>query len=353
MLLIEPPASSLLLEARSPAYAAPPPDRLGVEYMPPDILAACAAQMQGGFGARPLRIWLLRDVFVAMEGLVFDHQGRVFAPSVTQHHHTEIEWAAGQVDAAIRGADTERHTLPLVLGKKRGVSNYGHWLLEMLPSLHFARQRIGSDALGVLVHDVTEPQLGGVMLQSLRRIGVADRLVRVSGMAPVRVDRLLLVEGLTAHGMYMSPLVTPAMSALADGITGEGHERVFIRRGTDMRRDFADPSRIEMLARRAGYHVMDTDGLTLEQQIAQVRNAKVVAGAMGAAMTNLVFAAAGAEIRVFAGGAMPDTFFWFAATVTGRRFQELRCRQAEEVRGLPYDRALLVSDETVDAFLAA
>ncbi|MCQ8277828.1 glycosyltransferase family 61 protein [Acetobacteraceae bacterium KSS8] len=300
-----------------------------------------------------MRIWLLRDVFVAFEGLVFDDAGRLFAPSVTQHHHSEIEWARQQVVAARDSGLAPRIDGPVILGSKRGAHNFGHWLIEMLPMLHFARERIQSGSLGVLVHNVTEPQLGGVMLHSLRRLGVPDTMVRVADVEPVRAERLLLVEGLTTHGVYMSPLIAPAIDSLMRDIPGEGHERVFIRRGRGMRRDFANPAHVEALARMHGFHVLDTEGLSLEQQIAALRDARVVAGAMGAAMTNLVFASPGAEIRMVAGADMPDTFFWFAATVTGRGYKELRCRQADEVQGLPYDRALMPTDAEIHAFLGS
>ncbi len=347
---VDPPSSALLLESRSPAFDAPPPELRYPERIPPDIAAACAAQRQGRFEARPLRLWLLRDVIVACEGLVFDRDGALLRQSVTQHHPSEIDWARSQIAA---GGDMARHTLPLVLGKKRGAANYGHWLLEILPMIHLARDLIRGGGLGVLVHDVTDPQLGGVMQDSLRRIGVADQDVRVCDARPVRVDRLILVEGLTSHGTYMSPRIMPCVAALRDGVAGAGHARVFIGRGAGMRRDFQSPEHVEALARAAGYHVMNPDHLTLPEQIACLRDARVVAGAMGAAMTNLVFAAPGAQIRMFAGASMPDTFFWFASTLCGHRYREMRCEQAEEVQGLFYDRALLAPDDDVRSFLGA
>ena len=348
--LIDPPSASLLFETQSPSYDAPPPEIRYAERIPADIAAACGAQRQGHFEPRPVRIWLLRDVVVAYEGLVFDRDGNLFRQSVTQHHALEIDWARARM---VDGPDMPHLTHPVVLGKKRGAANYGHFLLEILPMLQLARDRIRSDTLGALVHDVDDPQLGGVMQDSLRRIGVPDRLVGVSGLMPVRVDRLLLVEGLTVHGTYMSPLVAACIAVLRAGTRGAGHERVFIARGNEMRRDFRDSARVESLAREAGFHVMNPDGLTLPEQIACLHDARIVAGAMGAAMTNLVFAGAGARILMFAGATMPDTFFWFASTVFGHHYREMRCDQAERVQGLFYDRALLVPDDDVRSFLAS
>ena len=140
--MIDPPSSCLLLEAQSPGFTAPPINRIGAELMPADVLAAGFAQSQGSFTPRPIRIWLLHDVFVAFEGLVFDRSGQLLAPSATQHHPSEIEWARARIAEAQTSGAVPRIDLPVVLGSKRGAHNYGHWLLEMLPMLHFARQRI-------------------------------------------------------------------------------------------------------------------------------------------------------------------------------------------------------------------
>lgn len=345
--IIEPPASSIVMQITSPAFRPVAPEIINPGLIPDRVVAASWAERESFFAPGPVTVWLLQDVFVACEGLVFDRHGALYGPSITQHTEAEIDWATEQVQRVLAGGSAELQDRVLILGKKRGAGNYGHWLMEMLPMLHLVVDRLRGERIGALVHDVGDPQLGGVMQTSLRRIGLADARVSVAGNAPVRVSRLILVDGLTRHGVYMSPLVRDCHERLMHGVGGAGHERVFVARGTGMRRDFADPSRAEAVAREAGFHVIRTDGLSLVQQISAVRDARVVAGAMGAAMTNLAFARTPAQAILFAGAEMPDTFFWFVANHFGHRYREIRCLQADAdaTYGASYDRTLLIADE--------
>ncbi|NPD67225.1 glycosyltransferase family 61 protein [Lichenicola cladoniae] len=351
--IIDPPDGAVLMHIASPGFRAVEPDIINSELTPASVYAAVAAQREPVFAPRTVTAWLLQDVFVACEGLVFDHHGALYGPSITQHAPAEIEWAAGQVREAIAGATVPGHDGPLVLGKKRGAANYGHWLMEMLPMLHLVLSRVQGDRLGVLVHDIHDPQLGEVMQSSMRLAGIADEQVRVSNRFPVRVRRLILVDGLTRHGTYMSPLVRACHDRLAHDSRGTGHERVFIARGIGMRRDFARAAELEALAERKGFQVLRTAGTTLQQQIGAVRDARVIVGAMGAAMTSIAFARPAAQVLVFAGAAMPDTFFWFVANQFGHRYREVRCRQTEVEAGASYDRDLLITDAEFGRHLAA
>ncbi len=342
--LLDPPDSALLMQIASPGFEAVTPDIVHPERIPPDIWAASAAQRQPVFPPRPVSVWLLHDVHVACEGLVFDRGGRLYRPSITQHGSAEIEWAATAVRAALADHAAPSHDLPLVLGKKRGAMNYGHWLMEMLPMLHLVLTRLSDPKVGVLLHDVTDRRLGEVIRTCLSRLDIAPNRVRISDHRPVRVRTLLLVEGLTDHGTYMSPLVRDCHARLAHGIPGIGCPRVFVARGPGRSRNFADPAAVDALARDAGYHVLHPDRLSFLQQVATVRDARLVAGAMGAALTTSAYLRNPAEVLVFAGAGMPDTFFWFVATLFGHRYREVRCLQSDQsaATGVPYDRALLI-----------
>ena len=290
--------------------------------------AACRAWDQGRFAARDIIVRVLRDVFVAAEGLVFDRDGRLLRHSIRGHEPAMIDLAAGAVRDAVAGAPVRRHDLPLVLGKKRGACNYGHWMIEMLPALHLALSHLDDERIGVLVHDVDEPLLGRMMQQTLRRLGIEDRRVRVSGTEPVSVRELIMVEGLTDHGVYMSPRVCDCHDRLAHGINGRGIERVFLLRGAGMNRRFHDQGRMARLAEERGFTVLSPAGLGLDGQIALMRDARLVAGVMGSAMTNLVYAREGARATLFAPASMPDTFFWFIANLRGLHYREVRCAQS-------------------------
>jgi capsular polysaccharide biosynthesis protein len=325
--VVEPAGSGVLVGIRSPGFETVPPDFTQPELIPDSVRQACLAWEQRRFAPREVTIRVARDVFVAAEGLVFDREGQVLRASIHQHEPEMIAAAADAVGRAAMGEAVPTYDLPLVLGKKRGAGNYGHWMVEMLPMLHLALSRLADPRIGVLVHDVNDPALGHVMQATLRRLGVEDRRVRVSGLAPVFVRTLITVEGLTDHGTYMSPLVRECHDRLAYGIDGSGIERVFLLRGAGASRTFSDEPRMVRLAAEQGFAAVAPAELGLDGQIALMRDARVVAGVMGAAMTNLIYAREGTRAALFAPAGMPDTFFWFIANLRGLSYREIRCTQ--------------------------
>ncbi len=272
-------------------------------------------------------IRVVRDVIVAAEGLVFDRDGELLRYSIRQHETDMIDQASRAVQAVIAGEPVPRHDQPLVLGKKRGAENYGHWMIEMLPMLDLVLSRLADERIGVLVHDVGDTMLGQVMRQTLRRLGIGDHRIQASGLEPVRVRELIMVEGLTDHGVYMSPLVRDCHERLAHGVAGSGIERVFLRRGAGTGRGFNDETHMMQQAAARKFSVVSPYGLGLDEQIGLMRDARIVAGVMGAAMTNLIYAGEGTRAALFAPAAMPDTFFWFIANLRGLHYREIRCAQ--------------------------
>lgn len=323
-----PADGDVLVSIRSPGVETSAPELEGAELIPGSVREACSAWRQRRFVPRDVVIRVARDVFVAAEGLVFDRDGQLLRYSVRQHEPEMIEQASRAVQDAIAGKPVRRHDLPLVLGKKRGASNYGHWMIEMLPALHLALSHLDDERIGVLLHDVDDPLLGQMMQQTLRRLGIEDRRVRVSGIEPVAIRELIMVEGLTEHGTYMSPLVCDCHERLAHGVPGHGIERVFLLRGPGMNRRFHDETHMTRLAAERGFTALSPTSLGLDGQIALMRDARLVVGVMGSAMTNLVYARHGTRATLFAPASMPDTFFWFIANLRGLHYREIRCAQS-------------------------
>ena len=318
---------AVLIRSRSPGFSTHAPDFVHDELIPSSVRLACSAWQQRHFAPRELLVRHLRNVYVAEEGLVFTCDGRLVAASIHQHEPERIDRARNAVAHAVAGGPGPRYDHPLVLGKKRGAGNYGHWMVEMLPMLFLVLRRLADRRIGALVHDVGDRTLGRIMIETLRRIGLADECVRVSGAAPVHVRELLMVEGLTEHGTYMSPLVQECHDRLAHGIAGHGIERVFLSRGSVYGRGFGDEPYMSRLAAERGYAVLSPEALGLDGQIGLMRDARLIAGVMGAAMTNLIFATRGARAAIFAPALMPDTFFWFIANLRGLHYREIRCAQ--------------------------
>ncbi|MBK3733623.1 DUF563 domain-containing protein [Azospirillum brasilense] len=351
---ISPPDGSDILTLASPAFDAAYPRVVNRELIPQPILQSMEwAWNTPRFPERPVRVLRLADVWVAKEGLVFDREGNLYRETITQHSAGEVEQAHAAVLAAMEQGGVEAAADgPVLLCKKRGIGNYGHWMMEMLPKAWLVHQHLPALSARFLVAHVPG-HLNDSMAQSMAMLGIDLSRTIVADDAPRRFADLLVVDGLSEHGGYMSPLVLDALDALAGGVPAAGAERLFVtRRATGFRRVVGEDSLIAR-AQTLGYTLVEPGVLTLPQQASLFKGARKIVGVMGAAMTNIAFAAPGARVVTLTPAGMPDTFFWFIATLRGLDYTEVRCPQSGPVQGvMPWDTDLLLSADDQDRIFA-
>lgn len=350
--LVYPPPGSLIDQLTSPAFATSPPDIRNAHLIPPDIAAAMApAWSTRHFPERPVGVYRLDDVYVVGEGLVFDRDRALLAPSVTQHSPPEIAAALARLDHAIAAGTLVHDPGTTLLCQKRGLANFGHWLIELLPIAYLCLANVRTNGWSVLAPELPG-RIGAVIRYSLAAIGVPGAAIRLGDGAPRRVDSLILVDGLTAHGYTISPLVLPALDALMAAVPADPPAPLWISRAGSPR-SFWDEPDLERILSTLGWRILTPGSMPLHAQIAAFKGATRIAGVHGAGLTGLVFAPPGTPITTFAPAAMPDTFFWLLSALRGQAYREVRAPQAPVARGpTAWDATLLLSLPEVLAGLA-
>jgi capsular polysaccharide biosynthesis protein len=278
------------------------------------------------FEERALEVFVLRDVYVSEECLVFDNQLRVIENASDPYSEAEI---AEAIEGIIRllGQQTLPHFRSGVLSKRRAAGNYGHFLIEMLPMALIGRGFLVDPDPWYLVH-LVGPALQDAVFRAFRLLGVAlDRLLVKDFHQPVHFEELVVVRGLTQHGTYMSPLTVRTVETMSRVVPAGPYKKIFIRRVPGWNRGRALVNETEVLERLTarGFHALEPGSLSLEEQIAAFRGADHVVGVAGAAMTNIAFCRAGTKVTLLFPGSFPDTFFWFIATHKLLDYAEIRC----------------------------
>ncbi len=244
-------------------------------------------------------------------------------------------------------------TLPgtTVLCAKRGAANYGHWIYEMLPVAWLCRAQLRAGEWRALVPRA-EGRLAAAVQDSLDLLDIPPAHVAMLASTPQHASELLIFEGLTRHGVYVSPLVTDCLAALASTIPAVGAERLWVSRVRECRRFWNETELCAVLA-GSGWTVGEPGRVPLRQQIALFKGARHIAGVCGAGLTNLAFAAPGARVTNFVPAAMPETLFWLLSELCGHDYVEVRSPQAKMQVGVTaWDGALVLGLPDVLAYLA-
>lgn len=299
----------------------PAPIVIGEGLIPARIRRAMSRGWDSGtFDHRPIQMIEIEDACVTGQGLVLSRDGSIIAESITQHSEKEVDEATSSFPRLRREATVVpgRH----VLARKRGDHNYGHWLVECLPKpVLAAESSLPFD--GIIVPDMSGP-MAAVIADSLHLLDLDRyRITHASATGAQVFERLVLVDGLTTHGSYMSPLALGHLETMRTGQPGSALKRILIRRPDGPRRISNEDALCRALVPH-GFIPVNPAQLSLRQQISLLKDADVVIGALGAGLTNVVFAHRGALVINLAPATMPDTFFYFLAAHRQQRYVEIR-----------------------------
>lgn len=328
MEVIDFPEAARVASIDVPAFPTTPPVLRDAHLIPPEIMLAMQPVWAAGtYPARTVSVYRLRDAVIAAHGAVLDLQGRIYRGSVAQHWAHDLQAAAAAAQA------TDLPVLPgtAILCKKPGGDNYGHWLLEMLPKYWLTRRHPALAGLQltdatVIVQDMVGP-LRQAVTDSLNLVGNPMPIVAfVPGMALLIPD-LIVVDGLTEHGQYMSPLSVHACTDIASSVPAGPPQLLFVSRTGAGGRNFVDSEAADAVARALGWTVVHPEQRNFRTQVALFKGALGVVGVLGAGMASMVFARPQTRVVNLVPAAMPDNFFWFIAQLRGLRYEEVRCAQ--------------------------
>jgi capsular polysaccharide biosynthesis protein len=347
-----PIASRCALLQDEPAVLTPPAV-LNRELIPAETLAFLERVWSQPPKQRAIEIYRLHDVFVAHEGLVFDRDLNLYRQTITQHEPIAQQNGLKAIQEALESKTIAREAGCFVLCKKRAARNYGHWLIEMMPMAKVARDHIKLAGARYIVSDEAGA-LGSVVEQSMNMIGVASSDLRRTSREPHWFEELIVVTGLTQHGIFMSPRVFEAIDAMTASVPYEQSGKIYASRRQMSYRKFVDEDEIETIMGGNGYRTRDTGAMKFSEQISLFKGADAVTGVMGAALTNIVFCGPGTKVVNLAPAKQAGSFFWLIAAQRGLDYTDVRCAQVGPKRGnAPWDTDLKIEPSVLDSLLSS
>ena len=193
----------------------------------------------------------------------------------------------------------------------------------MMPIAFLTRADILSQGWKVFIPAIYG-HMRNVIRDSLSMIGLPEANVVEHDAQPAWFEEAIVVSGLTQHGLYYLPVTADCLQELAEQVSPDGSEKVWISRVGEKRR-LVQEEELQATLEAKGWRIIHPGQMTLREQIAACKGARHVAGVEGAGLTNLGFMAAGGQVTSFIPAVMPDLFFWTLAANRVLRYHEVRC----------------------------
>lgn len=337
-----PPAGSLIASIPCPNAYLAYPEIQHLADIPAEVVKTLdpiwRRSIQRG---RTVNVYHVRDVFVTAEGLVFSEGVRLIDVTRTYHNDVEVMNGFRAVSSAInlRSAPTLERG---ILTKSRGAKNYGHFLIEMLPRAWLARNHIGMPGWPAVV-DCTSASVFKVASQALLQAGFSTSEIAGTTDDPVFVQDLVIVDGLTSHSQYLSPIALQCIDAIAETIPAGTGGKIYAERRPATVRDFENEREIAIQLNDAGYVTACPAEMSFTDQVSTFKGAQSVIAVAGAALTNIVFCNPGTRVLNFVPSTALEVLFWMISEVRRLKYLEVRCREVGPQMGpLPWDRAIRI-----------
>jgi capsular polysaccharide biosynthesis protein len=204
-------------------------------------------------------------------------------------------------------------------------ANYAHWFFDELPRLVSALPHLPPETKFI----VNEP-LHHFKLQSLEALGISkDRLIPVKGYVQARCERLWFATPFgSAEWGTTSPMIFRKIGKVIAGYYADAGkpapERIFISRSATKYKRLANEDQLLPLIERYGFSVVQTETMSFPQQVQTFSKAKVILGAHGAGMTNLLFSPMPALLLELQDAKFaPRHWYWKVASCAGCRYSTI------------------------------
>ncbi len=248
----------------------------------------------------PAGYYVVRNAVLTHDGIIL-HDGNLMVSLLTNFPEQHCLEMVRHTPQAVATSEPRRLPSRAVLLTGPGVTTWGHWLVDFLPRL-FLMERAGWD-ITELTWVITR-QTPKFARELLRLLGIPERCLAEYDPAfeLLRVDELMVPTNLSA-GPLMHPLFNEAVAWLRRRLhptlidSAGKQDKIFLSRSSSaFQRMLGNRDIIEIIARAAGYAVVDPALMAVPDQLGLFFSATRIAGEYGSGLHTSIFAPAGAIV---------------------------------------------------------
>lgn len=276
----------------------------------------------------PVTLFKLHDCIIVDQGIILTSDGYAVAESLvdTKVGLEDRNILVSNNFVRLKNNPKSKIEKGLLL-KKRGQTNYGHWLVELLVK-QFAVLQSKSTSAPAIVHSALYDYIKNMYSETLSLIG-QEKILSI-GADPVVVEEIDYVSGLSLHPIMKHPLLiqmAKTMREKAGWIPSMPRRKIFVDRKPSHNRNISNYIDVKNFFYSKGFDFMEPESMSVSEQIVAFASCDAVAGIMGAAMVNSIFSDRTARVGYIAPAVMNGLFYLDQEAVMGRdAFNMLSCK---------------------------
>lgn len=236
--------------------------------------------------------------------------------------------AAARACAAGEGLRLDGDGASLLFQGSVGSFNYGHWLVDDLPTAKAIEFLDPNHRVTVVMssygHKMDAVRAEGTLLASTRADGVTSTFLPTDRL--FLVDDLHYVSPVSYHPILKHPQALAhavATCAPRSTVARAPSRRLFVNRAADSPRRIVNAAEVRGVLARYGFEEVLPETMSFTEQREAFRDASHVVGVMGAAMTNTLFCAPDSHVLQLAPSGWSEPFYWDLAAMLGQRYAAL------------------------------
>lgn len=209
-----------------------------------------------------------------------------------------------------------------VLAAPEAERNYFHWMFDVLPRVHMLEQA-GLDKQKI---DYFLSNMDGLQFQneSLERVGIPLQKILRSDASLHLKARRLIVPSPAINSFFDTPAwVCEYLQALFSRERSTGvssRELIYVTRSNARFRKVVNEAELLSMLEKYGFVAVSPDMLSIAEQASLFAGARVVVGAHGAGLVNLVFCQPGAKVIELFAPDFVQTNYWGISSAVGLEY---------------------------------
>lgn len=305
-------------------------------------------------GTDNIFIWRLKDVLCSglFSGALINRENLVYSRFITYPWGRDVHPVLSLPYLGKLIEKTSDKSVLLITTAAKG--NYYHWMVDLLPRLLLIIKAGIPDFKDrdIILHNFKAKYEE----DTLRLLGIKEnKIVRIKPFQLIHSKDLIISDFLLSYAHSPFPIwkkhllddfkdmiLTPQKTT---------YNKLYLLRGKQKRRCLIGEERLVDMLLGYGFHIVDPQLLTVEEQINVLAGAEVVVALHGAALTNIIFCKTNTLIIELRSNNKPPEFFSEIAKTCSLRFESITLtpQRAKSMGHKANKENLILTDENLNS----